>query len=356
MKLLKSLWKCTTSLDDDEDSSSLDPRARDKSSPNQQSCGVVSWLSDQALCCSTRTVRLILENRKLAPELQSLEGVHGVRRGVGFLCPQQNSAANSGSFVPILHHAGPLPARCPCPQAQRPMKCLDGQEDFLSSASTALGTLAGSRHVVDCAGGSSALNERLSSHPISSHLRLPMGWMCSSFGGFSSWPFYVARVSRQRFCKQYHLTRHLFLVFARMCNNLSQDIGSSVCHLIHVSSAWVLDLSSTLASHSIFVSPFFHFILLNFDFYLFLSRVDVAGARSPVLFAGPLANDATLTGSGSWSSFYSLCKEQELPKVCLLSLLNLLQLIRVFRRMFFWMCHPPHALTSALAGIFPWLV
>ena len=34
-----------------------------------------------------------------------------------------------------------------------------------------------------------------------------------------------------------------------------------------------------------FVSPIFHFILLNFDFYLFLVHVDVARARFPVHFA-----------------------------------------------------------------------
>ena len=34
-----------------------------------------------------------------------------------------------------------------------------------------------------------------------------------------------------------HLTRHLFLVFVRTHNDVSHDIGSSVCarHLIHVS-------------------------------------------------------------------------------------------------------------------------
>ena len=41
------------------------------------------------------------------------------------------------------------------------------------------------------------------------------------------------------FCKQYTLTRHLFLVFVRTCNDVSHDTGSSVCarHLIHVSCA-----------------------------------------------------------------------------------------------------------------------
>ena len=65
-------------------------------------------------------------------------------------------------------------------------------------------------------------------------------------------------------------TRHLSLVFARTCNGLSHDIGSS--------------LSSTLALHSSFVSPIFHFILGNFDFYLFFVHVVVAGARTTVHF------------------------------------------------------------------------
>ena len=81
-----------------------------------------------------------------------------------------------------------------------------------------------------------------------------------------------------------HLTRHLFLVFVRTHTVVSHDIGSSVCarHLIHVSCAWVFDLSSTLSSHSSFVSPIFYFILLIF---YFLFHVDVAWARSLVHFA-----------------------------------------------------------------------
>ena len=47
----------------------------------------------------------------------------------------------------------------------------------------------------------------------------------------------------------------------------------------------MFDLSFTLVSHSSFVSPIFHFILLIFHFYLFLFHVDVFGARSPVHFA-----------------------------------------------------------------------
>ena len=56
-----------------------------------------------------------------------------------------------------------------------------------------------------------------------------------------------------------------FLVFIRTHNDVSHDIGSSVCarHLIHVSCACVFDLSSTLSSHSSSVSHVFHFILLK---------------------------------------------------------------------------------------------
>ena len=61
--------------------------------------------------------------------------------------------------------------------------------------------------------------------------------------------------------------------------------GVSARHTIHVSCACVFDLSSTLSSHSSFVSSIFHFILLNLDFYLFLFHLDVLGARSLVHFA-----------------------------------------------------------------------
>ena len=59
--------------------------------------------------------------------------------------------------------------------------------------------------------------------------------------------------------------------------------GSSVCvrHLIHVSCACVIDLSSTLVSHSSLVSPIFHLILLNFDFHLFLFHVGCCRSKIP---------------------------------------------------------------------------
>ena len=97
----------------------------------------------------------------------------------------------------------------------------------------------------------------------------------------STWT--LPRYGFSRSSRQPLNTSH-FLVFARTCNNLSHDIGSSVCarHLIHVSCACVFVLSSTSTSHSSFVSPIFYFILLIF---YFLFHVDRFGARSPVLFA-----------------------------------------------------------------------
>ena len=51
-----------------------------------------------------------------------------------------------------------------------------------------------------------------------------------------------------------------------MMSHTTSAQGSSVCarHLIHVSCACVCDLSSALSSQSSFLSPIFHFILLNF--------------------------------------------------------------------------------------------
>ena len=68
-----------------------------------------------------------------------------------------------------------------------------------------------------------------------------------------------------------------FLVVPRMCNDVSHDIGSSVSarHTIFVSCACVFDLSSTLSSHSSFVSPIFFFILLIFHFIFYVDRFGV---------------------------------------------------------------------------------
>ena len=81
-----------------------------------------------------------------------------------------------------------------------------------------------------------------------------------------------------------------------MCNDVSHDIGSSVCarHLIHVTCACVFDISSTLSSHSSFVSPIFHFILLIFYFIFFVDRFGARSqrpqkfsSRSPPATSGP---------------------------------------------------------------------
>ena len=93
-------------------------------------------------------------------------------------------------------------------------------------------------------------------------------------------------------------------MFVRTHNDVSHDIGSSVCarHLIHVSCACVFDLSSTFSSHSSFVSPIFHFFFLNLDFYLF-SSMWMSSEQDPLCTlpneeVGPLANNAPLTDSG----------------------------------------------------------
>ena len=93
-------------------------------------------------------------------------------------------------------------------------------------------------------------------------------------------------------CKQY--TSHVtFFSCLRAC--------VIICHTTLALVFVRVISSSTLASHSSFVSPIFHFILLNFDFYVFLFHVDVAGARSPLCTlrneeSGPLDDNAPLTG------------------------------------------------------------
>ena len=82
-------------------------------------------------------------------------------------------------------------------------------------------------------------------------------------------------------CKQNTLTLFLCLSALMRMSHTTLAQGVSARHTIHVSCACVFDRSSTLSSHSSFVSPIFFFILLNFDFHLFLFHVDVAGARSP---------------------------------------------------------------------------
>ena len=88
-------------------------------------------------------------------------------------------------------------------------------------------------------------------------------------------------------CKQYTSYVTFFSCLSALMKNSHTTLAQCVSARppIHVSCAWVFDLSSTLASHSSFLSPIFHFILLNFDLYLLLFHMDVAGARSLVHFA-----------------------------------------------------------------------
>ena len=60
---------------------------------------------------------------------------------------------------------------------------------------------------------------------------------------------------------------------------LARGVGAR--HTIHVSCACVFDLSSTLSSHSSFVSLIFYFILLIFHFIFYVDRF---GAKPPVRF------------------------------------------------------------------------
>ena len=97
-------------------------------------------------------------------------------------------------------------------------------------------------------------------------------------------------------CEQNTLTRHIFsylrafVILSHTTHWLNAQ-GSSVCarHPIHVSCA-VFDLSSTLSSHSSFVSPIFHFI-----FYVgqFGAKPLCASANEEFC---TLANNAPLTG------------------------------------------------------------
>ena len=57
--------------------------------------------------------------------------------------------------------------------------------------------------------------------------------------------------------------------------------GVSARHTIHVSCACVFGPSSTLSSHSSFVSPIFYFILLIFHFIFYVGRF---GAKPPLRF------------------------------------------------------------------------
>ena len=82
-----------------------------------------------------------------------------------------------------------------------------------------------------------------------------------------------------------HFQHVTFFSCLRVCNNLSHDVGSSVCarHIIHVSCAcFFISLRPSLRTLHFCLSLIFYFILLIFYFIL---HVDRFGARSPVHFA-----------------------------------------------------------------------
>ena len=107
-----------------------------------------------------------------------------------------------------------------------------------------------------------------------------------------------------------------FLVFVRMFNDVSHDIGSSVCarHLIHVSYACVFDPSSTLSSHSSFVSPIFYFILLkDTSSSMWIGLEQDPLCTSPNEELGTLANNAPLTGYEP--KFFDYCHFTETTEI-----------------------------------------
>ena len=66
-----------------------------------------------------------------------------------------------------------------------------------------------------------------------------------------------------------------------MMSHMTLAQGVSARRTIHVSCACVFDVSSTLSSHSSFVSPIFCFILLIFHFIFYVDRF---GVKRPVRF------------------------------------------------------------------------
>ena len=68
-----------------------------------------------------------------------------------------------------------------------------------------------------------------------------------------------------------------FLVFVRthVVSHMTLAQGVSARHTIHDSLACVFDLSSTLSSHSSFVSPIFYFIFLILHFFFYVDRFGV---------------------------------------------------------------------------------
>ena len=100
-------------------------------------------------------------------------------------------------------------------------------------------------------------------------------------------------------CEQNTLTRHIFSCLSALMimSHTTLAHGVRARHTIHVSCACVFDLSSTLSSHSSYVSPIFYFILLIFHFIFYVGRFEVKLLCASVNEeSGPLANNAPLTG------------------------------------------------------------
>ena len=94
----------------------------------------------------------------------------------------------------------------------------------------------------------------------------------------------MAICSTDGWCEQNTLTRHIFsCLCALVMSHTTLAQGVSARHTIHVSCACVFDLSSTVSSHSSFVSPIFHFILLIFHFIFYVDRF---GAKTLVRIRG----------------------------------------------------------------------
>ena len=98
-------------------------------------------------------------------------------------------------------------------------------------------------------------------------------------------------------CEQNTLTRHIFSCLSALMimSHTTLAQGVSARHTIHVSCACVFDLSSTLSSHSSFISPIFYFILLILKIGSEQNTLCASANEEP----GPWANCASLAG---WSA------------------------------------------------------
>ena len=106
-------------------------------------------------------------------------------------------------------------------------------------------------------------------------------------------------------CEQNTFTRHIFSCL-RACGIMSHTTlaqGVSARHTIHVSCACLSDISSTLSSHSSFVSPIFYLILLD----RFGVKPLCTPANEESAFSGPRRPSHTNTGLWSECGMITLC-------------------------------------------------